>query len=157
MKKNIMIAVLAAATLVSGSGIATELCYKWGKFLETKVENVIPIQEVSEEMIERIMKGSCLDVAVECTAGTTISLRPFVKGDLINLDRIGHSDLTLNVIKSFYLRSNGEEVLFSWDCQDWKTFFEFLTGNARISLSVKDDHVFAEMGAELNARDTEHN
>lgn len=156
MNKNFLIAVMAATTILSGSAIAKDysasVSYEWGKFAEAKVNQIIPIQKITEEMMNKVMEGECQGVAIECTAGVSIPVKPFLKGDLVHLSTASSQAPSVEILKTFYLKSDGKEILFSHDLQDWKGFFEFITGSAAVSVGVKEGELVADVGAELNIR-----
>ncbi len=130
MRRNIIAVMTTVLTLV-GSAVQAEL-------------KTIPIEEIDLEEIE------LSDVVVECAAGSSIPLRPFIRGEIVHLDSDGFDDLLLTVLETFYLKFDEEEILFSWEAQQWKRFSEFFTGNATLSLSSQDDQMVIELGAELH-------
>lgn len=156
MKKNLLIAMIMATNMILGIVMAKDYSasasYEWGTFSEEKINYVIQIQHLNEDMMKKIMEGERQDIAIECTSGTSIPVFPFLKGGLINLEPVNYNAFSINVLKTLYLKSNGKEILFSHNLTEWKSFFEFITGNATVSLEVKEGQVSACIGAELNAR-----
>lgn len=152
MKKTLLIAAMLISFATIGALIAKDDSTLASGDCSVKTLCIIPMQDITEDMTAEVMEGKRQDIAIECTEGLSIPISPFLKGNLINLESKGYDVLSLNVLNAFYFKSDGREILFSRDLKDWKDFFTFVTGNATVSLSVREGRILADIGAELNVR-----
>ena len=80
MKKYFLSIALMVATITSGSVAATSsVSYEWSNYTEERSNRSISIQVMSEELIFEVIKGKHTDIAVKCTAGTSVPLNLFFK------------------------------------------------------------------------------
>ena len=149
----LMVSCISSGEIVANDNkLAASLQYEWDAAQAAEVTKVIPIQKVTEEMISNVMKGESTDVAVECTAGVSIPLNLFLKGNLISLEAMKDSHYSVRILKTFYLRHDGKEVVFSHDLNQWKSVLDFTTGSTGISLNIVEGQLTLGCGAELNIR-----
>lgn len=123
------------------------------KTWETPSQNlkVINVCNLADNDLNEIMLGHHPEMAVEFSAQTTLPISFFLKGDLVNL--VDDENLrTVEIIKTFYARCVGQELILSTNLTDWKPFLEFITGNVSVSLSIQEGKPSFVLGAETYQR-----
>ena len=98
----------------------------------SKVSNqeitVIPLHELTSEHLEGIFLGRYPSLAVEFAAGSYLSIDFCLQGDLIRLVANNENIGSIEVLKTFYVRVDEKNCLFSVDKKEWKSLLEFVTG-----------------------------
>ena len=129
MKK--MIGILLTAILLASPLFAKE------KKPFPAIQQVIPLTELSSEQIQELVLGQHPDIAVECSAGTSLPFR-----FLFNFKFFSASldpNLTVKVDESFYLRFNGKKVYVSTDLINWSNLSSYIGGPTTTNLKIGDD------------------
>src|SRR5260221_11252464 len=106
MKKMILIGVLGTAVCAANQ--------------------VVSLNQLSDENIESFIKGKLQDTIVKCPAGMVLPLTLSLQGDFLALESVGHS--SVKILKTCFVKCVGEMYLFSLDGKSWKEFSEFFTG-----------------------------
>lgn len=124
------------------------------KTWETASQNVkvINVCDLTDGDLNEIMQGNHPEIAVEFSAQTTLPIRFFLKGDLVNLVENDENFRAVEIVQTFYARCVQQELILSTDLTGWKPFLEFITGNASVSLSIQDGKPSIVAGAETNKR-----
>lgn len=113
---------------------------------------VVNVHKLTENELGEILNGRCPEVAIEFSAHSTLPLSLFLKGDLVHLVGIEEKFAALEIKQTFYAKFVEGELIFSTNLTDWKPFFEFITGNASIALSIQEGQPLIVVGAETNRR-----
>lgn len=113
---------------------------------------VIGLSEISEQVLNEIMQGQHPDLAVQFCKGVQLPLNFFLRGDLVHLVEDQVNLGRIEIQQTFYARCIGGELILSTNLNEWKPFFEFITGNASIALSVQNQEPSITFGAEANRR-----
>lgn len=125
----------------------------WEKYAENL--KVLKLSEISEQVLSEISLGEHPDLAVQFSKGIQLPIHFFLKGDLVNLteDPVASMNLgRLEIQQTFYARLVEGELILSIDLNEWKPFFEFITGNASAALSIQNQEPSISLGAEANRR-----
>lgn len=113
---------------------------------------VINICDLTDSDLNEIMLGNRPEIAIEFSAQTTLPIRFFLKGDLVNLVENDEGFGVVEIVQTFYARCVQQELILSTDLADWKPFLEFITGTASVSLNIQDGKPSIAVGAETNKR-----
>jgi hypothetical protein len=124
------------------------------KFCENSCQElrVVNICSLSDQELNEIMEGHHPEIAVEFSPQTSLPISFFLKGDLVNLVETEGKFGTVEIKQSFYVRLVDQELILSTNLTEWKLFFEFLTGNTSVALSIHDGQPSIVVGAETNRR-----
>lgn len=114
---------------------------------------VIPVDQLTQDMLNALMEGKHPDAAVEFPAHTLIPVGFFLKGDLVELAQGRANCGQVEFKQRVYARNTGGSLLFSSNLQEWKPLFMFITGNASVALSIENEKPSLLFGAEVNRRD----
>lgn len=144
MKKAIV--VIVSAICFSGLAFANQLENCCEQNCDFEVVNVCCM---TEEQLNAVMQSKCSDVVVEFTKGTILPLSVFLCGDLVSLEKC---EGQVEIKQTFYVTWCQDELMFSTDLCEWKTFCEFATGTASASLGFQDGQPCLTAGAETNLR-----
>lgn len=113
---------------------------------------LIHVCDVTDGDLHEILSGNCSDVAVEFSAHTTLPMNFFLKGDLLNFKANEANNGVVEIMQTFYARYVDHELILSTNLIDWKPLFEFITGQASVSLSNQDGQPVIVIGAETYKR-----
>lgn len=110
--------------------------------------------QLTDQEIKRILQGEVPNTTIEFVAGSLIPLRLNLTGDLLSLHETSGSknSAVLEVQQTLYVRYANEQLIFSTDLNEWKSFFEFVTGEVNTTVSVEDGQSVIVIDAELNRR-----
>lgn len=146
MNKWILNCLTAVAVCVSASIVANQS-------IDRAVSNVIPFIDLSQENMRDFVNGTLTDAVLECPAGIKLPFEFTVEGDCLGLDGV-ESLRNIKILKSCFIKREGEEFLFSLDLQEWSTFQEFFTGMLGASLNINENGPVFGINIELNQRTT---
>lgn len=152
--KRLMIlslALMAICGSVCATSMNIDINSKTWRTVTQNIE-VINICDLTDFDLIEIMQGNHPELAVEFLAKTSLPLSLFLRGDLINLVENDEGFKVVEIEQTFYVRCVEQEFIFSTNLIDWKPFFEFLTGNASVSLSIQDGKPSILVGVEANKR-----
>ena len=94
------------------------------------------LPDLTEEMLNNFMERKMPEMIIECPKGATLPRHVSIKGDFFNY--LGDDSNPLTLEKTFYVRFEGEDWVFSSDLQDGShysiLFYRFLW----IALSVRE-------------------
>ena len=127
------------------------IAFCWGAHGENF--HVIPVEHLTEKVLDELMEGRRPDVAVEFAAGSEIPVGFFLKGGLVQLKEGRVECGSVEFMQTVYARSVGGNLLFSSNLTDWKPLLTFITGNASVALSIEHNRPALLFGAEVNRRD----
>ncbi len=113
---------------------------------------VISVENLTEVELSEIIEGQRPEVAIEFLKGTKMPISFFLKGDLFNLIDNTNILATIEVKQSFYARGQNGSLFLSSNLVDWKPFYEFITGNIAVGLSIEDGLPSIKGEALLNRR-----
>lgn len=126
---------------------------------------IIPIQDLNkikdfekykdlsdDQKINEIMKNWDKNWAIEVNKGLELPINPRIEGEFFHLNP-DQKEIWISVDKSFYIRLEDENFLFSIDLKTWQSADKFFTGLIGISYSCSSDDKFS-LGfiAECNKR-----
>ena len=109
----------------------------FGSFCLSASDDIVNINDVAD-----FFAGKYQAVTIECSEGTRLPIDINIDGDIVSVDSEGDVPLFINVNKTFYVRfpsGQDEDPLFSWDCKNWKSFLDFVSGNIEVSFDKSDD------------------
>ena len=152
MKKLAMTSLILAA--IYGTAFAVpEYFLIASREGEHSVQNlkVVNVSSLSESDFNEIMFGNDPETAVEFSADTSMPIGFFLKGDLVNLLEEGNFG-AVEIRQTFYIRSVGQELVFSTDLNEWKSFLEFVGSTLSVILSLENGRPSILIGAETNQR-----
>lgn len=151
MKKLIMMSL--TLTTIFGTAIAVPVCFSVVPNVREAVRNlkVVNVGDLSEGDFNEIMLGNTPDTAIEFSAGTSMPIGFFLKGDLVNLVEEGNCG-AVEICQAFYIRNVGQELFFSTDLKEWKPFQEFVSGTLSMTLNLENGRPSIRIGAEANQR-----
>lgn len=109
---------------------------------------VVSLNEITDENIESFTQGKMQDTIVKCPAGMVLPLTLSLKGEFLALE--GHS--SVKILKSCFVKYVEEMYLFSLDGKSWKEFSEFFTGKLSAEFHNTDKGPFAHVGCELRLK-----
>lgn len=112
----------------------------------------ISVPELTEEMLLNFDKGLYQDVIVECPAGLSLPVSFFLKGDFLSLEQTSDKPININVLKTMYIRFQGENLFFSLDANEWKNFSELFTGKIGFYLTKGEDETYLNLEAEISSK-----
>jgi hypothetical protein len=113
---------------------------------------VVNICNLTDRELIEILQGDRPEIAVEFTAQTRLPIRFFLEGDLLHMAEDEGKFGTVEIKQSFFARYMGQELMFSSNLTDWKSFLEFVTGTASVGLSVQNGQPSIVVGVEPNRR-----
>lgn len=111
--------------------------------------NIVNVLNVEEQMLNDIMLGQRPDVALEFSAQTVIPINFLLKGNLV---RLSDDHRQLEVSQTFYVRNENDTFLFSTNLTEWKSLFEFITGQASIIIIKQEDASSIVVASEIFER-----
>lgn len=113
---------------------------------------IVPIATVSQETLQDLMEGDSEDMVLECAEGSTLPLKLFISGDVIETDEDSPL-VSLRVLQTFYIKVQDSGFLFSRDGRDWLSLLEFVTGTASLGLGMDASQPVAQAGMDLYLKD----
>lgn len=153
MKKIVGLTLIAISMCLSGFSISKEFLPK-SKPWEISQDDlkIINILDISSDELSEIMEENNPNLAIEFSEHTNLPFNFYLKGDLINLISKQEDVGQLEIKQTFYLRCVDRELILSSDLSEWKSFLEFVTGNASFAISIRDKRPSIELGSEANRR-----
>jgi hypothetical protein len=109
---------------------------------------VVSLNELTDENIESFTQGKMHDTIVKCPAGMVLPLTLSLKGEFL----ASEGESSLKILKTCFVKCVGETYLFSLDGKSWKEFSEFFTGNLNAEFHNTDKGPFAHVGCELRQK-----
>lgn len=119
---------------------------------DNPVYEIVPLNDVSCEMMDSFRDGQLQGTAIEFPQGTRIPLDLFLHGDAFTTEKEGEGQIYLTMLQNIYVSSDGNDLFFSQDAVNWKGFAEFFTGVASFQIGVVEDEPVLRLGAELMQR-----
>lgn len=127
-------------------------CFLMGAVGATSPQ-MVSLPELSDRVMQDFSAGNIGDLIVECPEGTLLPFKLALKGCFLTLEPDSPQSLYLKVLKTCYVRCVGKEnYLFSTDLHTWKGFFEFFTGEVKVSVETEEGGPVALLEVELNHR-----
>jgi hypothetical protein len=146
-------AKLWVCTLLMIHGSAPLMATPTDQATELSQNQTIHLLDLNARVIQDFCDGKMSDLIVECSEGTALPFKLTLKGEFLALESEAISPLYLKVLKTCYIRCEGQEnFLFSTDRQTWKGFSEFFTGELKVSVDAENDGPIAGLQLELNQR-----
>lgn len=145
MKKHLLATAICLSSLVFANDNTS-----WNTSPQDLV--VVPSAQLTEAELLQISEGQHPELAVEFAAGSILPITFYLSGDLASLAESYEKWGSVQIQQTFYVRCFDEELFFSSDLTEWKTFFEFATGSAGIQLEIRDGTPVFVVGSETNRR-----
>jgi len=111
---------------------------------------VVSLNQLSDENIESFTQGKLQDTIVKCPAGMVLPLTLSLQGEFLALESEGQS--SVKILKTCFVKCVGETYLFSLDGKSWKEFSDFFTGKLSAEFHNTDKGPFGHMGCELHQK-----
>jgi hypothetical protein len=111
---------------------------------------VVSLNELTDENIESFFHGKLHDTVVKCPAGMVLPLTMSLQGEFLALESEGES--SVKILKTCFVKCLGETYLFSLDGKCWKEFSGFFTGKLSAEFHNTDKGPFAHVGCELHRK-----
>lgn len=132
IKSVLLIGAMASAMLFAGN------------------QQVVSLNELSNEKLESFTQGKLQDIAVACPAGMVLPLKFSLQGEFLALESEGAS--SVKILKTCFLKCVGGEFLCSLDGKNWKGVLEIFTGNLGVELDNSNNGPFINVSCELNQK-----
>ncbi len=113
---------------------------------------IVSLNDVTEELIEQFKKGQIQSLIIECTEDTKLPLDLQLTGTVVSLTGTESSQLTLRILKTFYLKFEEDSLSASSDLKTWRDITEFLTGNIHALFQSESSNPKVILGAEVHER-----
>jgi hypothetical protein len=111
---------------------------------------VVTLSELTDENIESFTQGKLQDTIVKCPAGMVLPLTLSLQGEFLALKSEGES--SVKILKTCFVKCQGETYLFSLDGKSWKEFSEFFTGKLSAEFHNTNEGPFTHVGCELHQK-----
>lgn len=144
MKKHVIVSLAFLAICESVFAVSADFPIQ-----DLRVVNVC---QMTNEDFNEIFLRNRPEMTLEFSAQATLPISFFLTGDLVHLVENGENVNVVEIIQTFYVRCVEQELIFSTDLTEWKSFSEFVTGKASVAFSVKDGKFSINAGAETNKR-----
>lgn len=144
MKKVVLASMIVMAlglTTVVGAGHV----WSGGK-------SVVSLVDMDDKSLEKLFSGYSEDLILECPEGIELPFRFNLGGDFLSVESAEESVQTVKVLKTFYVKSFGGELLFSANLVEWQEFGDFFKGSVGASVGHYDGRQNIGLSIELNQR-----
>ena len=132
MKKTIFTALVLGVTAVSA--------------------HVISLPDVSQEMMDALVKGNAPGTVIELPQGTTLPMNIFVKGDFFTLSLVDGTPYQITIEKTIFVKLEKDNFFFSTDLEEWKSMEAFFSGSFGVALGMVEGVQQLSFFGELNER-----
>lgn len=110
--------------------------------------DIIEIAHVTKDDLPALMSG---DLVLKFPAESRVPIALYLFGDFFQLVNQEEVQSTIEIKKTLYVKwIENNDLAFSDDLINWKSFFEFFTGNA--SIGTSETTLPLIIGAQLNHR-----
>lgn len=114
--------------------------------------SVLHIEDINQETLQTFLQGKLTDFVLECPEGTKLPLYFSLKGDIMASEEQETTPLFITFSRTFYIRCEKDQWLFSVDGNEWKGLLDFFTGTISFGLDACQGFPKASFGVEANVR-----
>ncbi len=111
----------------------------------------ISFQDVDSDLMRAFVNGELLpDYYILCEKGSVLPFTFLLKGDFVSMVENQKMDLSIVLLKSFYLSFQAGEIRLSEDGENWSHFDDFFSGMIGAAIGIENGIPQASLQIEIN-------
>jgi len=143
MKKMALTTMLTAFLSIVQANLSADCCC---------ICPIVQVGQLTPEMLEIFRSGETSNMVLEIPEGTRLPLQFFLSGDVFTMENADQPPV-LTVLRTIYVKRDGQHLLFSVDFEEWKGFLSIFTGIVGFTLDVNTEQPALNIHGKVNARD----